>query len=115
MPVSAAEVPGPDAAYRRSDGRIIREAGGRVAAMLELDGRPENGAPGFDLLWFGDRDRWLVDGAILTISNPFAEAAFKKEPVRTRRGQFTVMPLHALHSTTITRTCAHVKCECVLF
>ena len=64
---------GPDAAYRRDGTRVWRESAG--AETLVLTAEPTAPAPGepFDLLWFGDAERYLLRGGRLTVDDLFCE------------------------------------------
>jgi hypothetical protein len=70
--VSDRETDGVDAGYQRRGDGIWREAGGVEELVLDLGG--EGGFPGeaFDLLWFGDSDRWVLRGGALHIDDFFA-------------------------------------------
>jgi hypothetical protein len=64
---------GPDAAYHRDDTRVWRESAG--AETLVLTAEPTEPAPGepFELLWFGDTERYLLRGGRLTVDDLFCE------------------------------------------
>jgi hypothetical protein len=73
LPLPLAPADGPDAAYRRDEARIWRESAG--AETLLLTAEPTEPAPGepFELLWFGDAERYLLRGGRLTIDDLFCE------------------------------------------
>jgi hypothetical protein len=74
LPVTVGDQPttGVDGEYRRLEGNIWREAGGVEALVLKtaVDREPP-GSP-FDLLWFGDAERFVVRAGRLEIENLFA-------------------------------------------
>lgn len=83
---------GVDAAYELRGETIWREAGGVEARLIELG--DDNACPGepFDLLWFGESERWVLRRAMLVIDDLFAEvelpatrALLEKLLVRGRR------------------------------
>ncbi len=83
LPVAAgtAEVQGPDGAYRLCGSSVRREAAGRTAEVLRLEGGPLEGAgPGFDLLWFGPSERYLVREGRVEIEDLFARVVAPAEP-----------------------------------
>jgi hypothetical protein len=73
IPVVADNGPavGPDGEYRYDQQGVWREAAGSEALFLATD--PSLPAPGeaFDLLWFGDSERYLVRGGYLEIEDLF--------------------------------------------
>lgn len=73
LPLPIGPSDGPDAAYRRDGTRVWRESGG--AEALVLSGPLPEPAPGepFDLLWFGDAERYLLRGGRLTVDDLFCE------------------------------------------
>lgn len=73
LPLPLGPSDGPDAAYRRDGTRVWRESGGTEA--LVLSGQLTEPAPGepFDLLWFGDAERYLLRGGRLTVDDLFCE------------------------------------------
>lgn len=73
--VRSAETEGPDGVYRRVEGSILREAGGRERRLVELD-RQEGAERGTDIsmLWFGPGERYRLRGPILEIEDLFARA-----------------------------------------
>jgi len=70
--VGAAEEQGPDGSYRLSDRTVWREATGERRPMLALGGgEPVGGFP-FELLWFGDGERFMVSDGVLEIEDLFS-------------------------------------------
>ncbi len=69
--VSGEMAAGVDGEYRRDSTGVWREAGGEESLFLTPD--PLQPAPGtpFDLLWFGDFERYLVRGRTLEIEDLF--------------------------------------------
>jgi len=73
LAVGPKEVQGPDGTYRLADATVLREAGGRTEELLHLeDPPPARGALGFDLLWFGTAERYLVRRGRVEIEDLFA-------------------------------------------
>lgn len=71
--VGTAEVQGPDGVYQLCESSVRREAAGRTAEALRLDGDLRDGAgEGFDLLWFGPSERHIVAGGRVEIEDLFA-------------------------------------------
>ena len=90
--VGPREVEGLDGAYRRHGDAVLREAAGREETVLSLEATVADGEPGFDLLWFGHAERYLVRGARLEIEDLFARVVapvdrgwLERELVRRRR------------------------------
>jgi len=76
LPVVAAadEQQGPDGAYRLGKGTVWREAiGERRALLVTNGGPPARDASGFDLLWFGDSERYLLRGGIVEVEDLFSK------------------------------------------
>jgi hypothetical protein len=72
VPAEGAPVAGADGEYRWAEDGIHREAVGvehRVVAMNETE--PSGGGP-FDLLWFGDTERFILGSGTLEIEDLFA-------------------------------------------
>jgi len=75
LPVAAGpeELRGPDGAYRVREGKVVREAGGAEGELVELDpSPPPPESLGFDLLWFGPAERYLVRDGRVEIEDLFA-------------------------------------------
>ncbi len=94
LPVAVGDEPntGVDGEYRRADGDIWREAGGVEALVLTSAGDREPPGARFDLLWFGDYERFLVREGVLEIEGlfalfrmPAANALLDRLLVRTHR------------------------------
>jgi hypothetical protein len=94
LPVAVGDEPntGVDGEYRRADGDIWREAGGVEALVLTSAGDREPPGACFDLLWFGDYERFLVRAGVLEIEGlfalfrmPAANALLDRLLVRTHR------------------------------
>jgi hypothetical protein len=85
-------VVGPDGEYSGDASGVWREAGGATELYLATDAsQPAPGAP-FDLLWFGETERYLVRDGSLEIDNLFGALRVPAEPqlldrilVRSRR------------------------------
>ncbi len=83
---------GVDAAYSRRDGAVFREAAGKEELFLAA--ATAEPAPGrqFDLLWFGDSERYTLSQGILEVEDLFAllevpteRALLERHLVRGRR------------------------------
>ena len=73
LPVVAqpAEQTGPDGQYELTDGVVWRESAGARKTFIGRDGiASEDG--GFDLLWFGDSERYLVSAGRLEVEDLFS-------------------------------------------
>jgi hypothetical protein len=70
--VSEEEVSGPDGSYQVRDQIVWRETVSQPRPLLRMDGTVENSGPGFDLLWFGDNERFLVGNGLLEIEDLFS-------------------------------------------
>jgi hypothetical protein len=70
--VGAAEMTGPDGCYRLRDGVVWREAGGGVRPLLSVSEMPSAPDVGFDVLWFGDAERYLLRSATLEVEDLFS-------------------------------------------
>jgi len=72
--VGSSERQGVDGAYRLTEGAVLREAGGRMEELLRLE-EPSSSqcAMGFDLLWFGSAERYLVRNGVVEIEDLFAK------------------------------------------
>jgi hypothetical protein len=76
VPVAIGSHPtdGPGGAYHRRASGIVREAVGIEQSLLTAEPTgTDPGAP-FDLLWFGDVERWVVRGGTLEIEDLFCRA-----------------------------------------
>jgi hypothetical protein len=98
LALTAAGGDGLDAGYRLCDGAVWREAAGveRLFLTTEAAG-PDAGAP-FDLLWFGDSERYTFRRGILAVDDLFAEieipvdhATLERLLVRARRVDAAVL------------------------
>jgi hypothetical protein len=98
LPLPLGPSDGPDAAYRRDETRVWRESAGAEALVLTAE--PTAPAPGepFDLLWFGDAERYLLRGGRLTVDDLFCElrlspsrAGLEHLLVRLRRADSAVL------------------------
>ncbi len=86
------ETEGPGGAYRLEGGRVLREAGGREEVLLEPEEEGSGMGAGFELLWFGPTERFLLRGGLLEIDDLFSRAVvpvgtadLDRLLVRTRR------------------------------
>jgi hypothetical protein len=71
---------GNDGEYRRGDAAIWREAVGSEELFLNIgDGQPPPGQP-FELLWFGESERFIVRGGLLEVSDLFGELRVPAQP-----------------------------------
>jgi hypothetical protein len=70
--VSEAEVAGPDGAYLQRDRVVWREAVGEERRFLALEESGPATDGSFDLLFFGESERYLVRDAVLEIEDLFA-------------------------------------------
>jgi hypothetical protein len=63
---------GPDGEYRLQNGQVLREAVGQEQPLLATD--PADSVPGksFDLLWFGEGERFLARDGVLEIEDLFS-------------------------------------------
>lgn len=76
VPVAAeaVEQQGPDGAYQVAGGALVREAVGERRAMLSFSGEiPGRHSRVFDLLWFGDCERYLVRDGALEVEDLFSK------------------------------------------
>jgi hypothetical protein len=94
LPVAVGDGPtsGVDGEYRRADGDIWREAGGVEALVLTTAVDREPPGARFDLLWFGDNERFIVRDGLLEIESlfalfrtPAADALLDRYLLRARR------------------------------
>jgi hypothetical protein len=96
--LTAAGGDGPDAGYRLSGGSVWREAAGAERLFLTTNAAdPAPGAP-FDLLWFGDGERYTLRHGILEVDDLFAavelpvdHATLERLLVRERRVDAAVL------------------------
>lgn len=87
-----------DAVYRRDQVRVWRESGGAPALFLTREATaPAPGAP-FDLLWFGDSERYLLHKGRLVVEDVFSElrlspkrSTLEHELVRVRRADPAIL------------------------
>ncbi len=71
----AEETEGPGGAYRFDGLRVFREAGGAGETVVELGpSREDEETLGFDLLWFGPVERYLLRGGLLLVDDLFSRA-----------------------------------------
>jgi hypothetical protein len=113
VPVEASETQGPDGAYRLQGESVLREAVGVEASMLDLAGpgrestHPAATGPHapFDMLWFGEAERYIVAGGLLQVEDlfcrlraPVQHEALERLLVRTMR-----LPPDALHGLQLAR------------
>jgi len=73
LPVVAqsSERAGPDGQYDVTDGVVRRESAGARRSFIRLDGVASDGDD-FDLLWFGDAERYLVSAGRLEVEDLFS-------------------------------------------
>ncbi len=73
LPVVArsAEQTGPDGQYDVTDGVVWRESAGARRPFIGRDGVTGHGS-GFDVLWFGDTERYLVSAGLLEVEDLFS-------------------------------------------
>ncbi len=69
---SATEAAGPDGSYRFADGAVRREAVGEERPFLSTGRTAVADGVGFDLMWFGAGERYLVRDGILEIEDLFS-------------------------------------------
>jgi len=69
--VQRAEQAGPDGEYELADGVVWRESVGARQPFIGPDGAAREDG-GFDLLWFGDTERYLVSAGRLEIEDLFS-------------------------------------------
>jgi hypothetical protein len=70
--ISRVPVEGPDGFYRGTEGAVLREAGGTERAVVSLDLDASTGDTSFDLLWFGESERFLLRGDTIEIEDLFS-------------------------------------------
>jgi len=70
--VGAAEVAGPDGEYQVADRAVWREAVGERRPILRLEGSAASDRPGFDLVWFGATERYLLREGTLEVEDLFS-------------------------------------------
>ncbi len=98
LALTAAGGDGLDAGYRLCDGAVWREAAGVERLFLTTNAaEPVPGAP-FDLLWFGDSERYTLRRGILEVDDLFAQvevpvdhSILERLLVRARRVETTVL------------------------
>lgn len=76
LPVAAEadEQQGPDGAYQRASGRVWREAIGHRRTFLSAGEAPKGAdSDGFELLWFGESERYLVRAGSLEVEDLFSK------------------------------------------
>lgn len=76
VPVAAqaVEEQGPDGAYQVAGGAVVREAVGQRQVVLSCsDGTPDQQGAPFDLLWFGDSERYLLRDGSLEVEDLFSK------------------------------------------
>jgi len=104
---------GPDAAYTRRGSAVCREAAGREEVFLTTDAAAPRPGRRFDLLWFGESERFTVRDGTLEVEDLFARLELPVEQrilerllIRNRRVDGEILDgigLHPLHSpATIT-------------
>ncbi len=71
--VPPTEIMAPDGAYQRREAVIERESAGLVENILILHPGSNSPHSAFDLLWFADHERFILQGESLTISSLFAD------------------------------------------
>ena len=74
LPVAIGATPrvGTDAEYSRREAGVWREAAGLEELIIATDGRRPVPGNAFDLLWFGDNERYVVHGGLLEVEDLFA-------------------------------------------
>jgi hypothetical protein len=74
LPVVAgsAEVTGPDGEYQLEERVVWREAVGERRPALWLEGAESHDQPGFDLVWFGASERYLIHRGVLAVEDLFS-------------------------------------------
>jgi len=82
LPVAMGVTPmvGTDAEYSRREPGIWREAAGLEELIIAIDGRRPVPGSVFDLLWFGDNERYMVRGGMLEIEDLFAVVRMAATP-----------------------------------
>ncbi len=102
--LTAAGGDGPDAGYRLCDGEVWREAAGVESLLLTTRTVEEDPGAPFDLLWFGDSERYTVRHGMLEVDDLFAHvelpvdhAALERLLVRARRVEAAVLDGLACH------------------
>jgi len=74
---------GPDGIYRLAGRRVLREAAGVEEPLLEMTPpSPQEGAPPPDLLWFGERERYLLRHGVLSIEDLFCRVVAPADSAR---------------------------------
>ena len=66
------EISGPDGSYQVRDRIVWRETVSQTQPLLRMDGAEEDSGRRFDLLWFGDNERYLVCSGVLEIEDLFS-------------------------------------------
>ena len=79
---------GPDGCYRLVDGVVFREAVGHEGPLLVVSGSASDRGSGFDLLWFGDAERYLVRAGRIEIEDLFS--VMRLPASRTTLGRLVV-------------------------
>ncbi|MCK5375449.1 MAG: hypothetical protein KAJ97_00105 [Acidobacteria bacterium] len=74
LPVAVGTTPvvGTDAEYSQREPGVWREAAGLEELIIATDGRGPVPGGAFDLLWFGDNERYVVHGGALEVEDLFA-------------------------------------------
>ncbi len=87
LPVVAtrAERTGTDGQYDLADGVVWREAAGFRRPFLGLHGSDDGRGEGFDLLWFGDAERYLVSAGRLEVEDLFSVLRLKASRAAVER------------------------------
>lgn len=70
--VGDGEESGPDGSYQRAGRTVFREAAGERRPVLELGASISAEDSGFDLMWFGAAERYLVAAGTLEIEDLFS-------------------------------------------
>jgi len=70
--VGEAETTGPDGCYKLGEAVVWREAIGEKRRLLILESPAAAGGTGFDLMWFGDGERYLLRGGVLEVEDLFS-------------------------------------------
>jgi hypothetical protein len=75
--VAKPETAGPDGCYQLREVAVWREAVGEKRPILDFGGPTPAGETGFDLLWFGDAERYLLRGGVLEVEDLFSVLRFQ--------------------------------------
>ena len=84
-PVVVREAPadGADGVYRVAGRQVLREAAGLEEPLLEMvPPSPQEGPPPPDLLWFGERERYLLRRGVLSIEDLFCRVVAPADSAR---------------------------------